>query len=400
MNHPKPSEKRKGLGAGIIAFGVVFALFSLLFRPHTIGAFALATALSLFAGAVIRVMAQGLDVSPTVKTPESLQKVQGNTGDPDVDALLEKGRGMIAEIRAENDRIPDSSLSDKLEKLENLCAEVFRAVYDKPAKAPQIRKFMDYYLPTTLKMVRGFRTLDERGITGAQAQDARPAHRGRAGRGHHGCQRLLENLYRDDVLDLTTDIDVLEQMLKRDSLTESDLERAAAQAARPPASTPRQTASPASVPRAAMSPRREVRPPPRPPPERPHLSPLPDRRLRIMTENQNQAPALTLEPAMTRDKVMMEEAARQLEAAPAAAAEAAAEMDTSMLSEADRRAIEEFAQKIDLNNTDHVLLYGSDAQKKIADFSDSALGHRAHQRHRRSGRNAGQAGQRNQGLRR
>ena len=92
-----------------------------------------------------------------------------------------------------------------------------------------------------------------------------------------------------------------------------------------------------------------------------------------MTENQNQAPALTLEPAMTRDKVMMEEAVKQLEAAPAKAAEAAAEMDTSMLSEADRRAIEEFAQKIDLNNTDHVLLYGSDAQKKIADFSDSAL---------------------------
>ena len=92
-----------------------------------------------------------------------------------------------------------------------------------------------------------------------------------------------------------------------------------------------------------------------------------------MTENQNQAPALTLEPAMTRDKVMMEEAVKQLEAAPAAAAEATAEMDTSMLSEADRRAIEEFAQKIDLNNSDHVLLYGSDAQKKIADFSDSAL---------------------------
>ena len=92
-----------------------------------------------------------------------------------------------------------------------------------------------------------------------------------------------------------------------------------------------------------------------------------------MTENQNQAPALTLEPAMTRDKVMMEEAVKQLEAAPAAAAEATAEMDTSMLSAADRRAIEEFAQKIDLNNTDHVLLYGSDAQKKIADFSDSAL---------------------------
>lgn len=93
-----------------------------------------------------------------------------------------------------------------------------------------------------------------------------------------------------------------------------------------------------------------------------------------MTENQNQAPALTLEPAMTRDKVMMEEAVKQLESTPAAAtSQAAAEMDTSMLSEADRRVIEEFAGKIDLNNTDHVLLYGADAQKKIADFSDSAL---------------------------
>ena len=92
-----------------------------------------------------------------------------------------------------------------------------------------------------------------------------------------------------------------------------------------------------------------------------------------MTEKQTPAPALTLEPAMTRDKVMMEEAVKQLQAAPAAAAKAAAEMDTSMLSGADRRVIEEFARKIDLNNTDHVLLYGSDAQKKIADFSDSAL---------------------------
>ena len=89
---------------------------------------------------------------------------------------------------------------------------------------------MDYYLPTTLKMVRGFRTLDERGITGAQAQDARRRIGDALDVVIHGCQRLLETLYRDDVLDLTTDIDVLEQMLKRDGLTESDLERAAAQA--------------------------------------------------------------------------------------------------------------------------------------------------------------------------
>ena len=197
-------KKSSGLSAGILAFGAVFAIYSALFKPHSIGAYLLALALSGFAGAVIRVMAQGLDTSVNQKTPESLKKVQGETGDPDVDTLLEKGREMIAEIRRENDLIPDSALSDQLDRLENQCAEIFRTVYDKPAKAPQIRKFMEYYLPTTLKMVKGYRMLDERGVNGTEATD--------------------------DVLDLTTDIDVLQQMLKRDGLTQSDLEAAAQQA--------------------------------------------------------------------------------------------------------------------------------------------------------------------------
>ena len=254
MSHPKPSEKRKGLGAGIIAFGVVFALFSLLFRPHTIGAFALATALSLFAGAVIRVMAQGLDVSPTVKTPESLQKVQGNTGDPDVDALLEKGRGMIAEIRAENDRIPDSSLSDKLEKLENLCAEVFRAVYDKPAKAPQIRKFMDYYLPTTLKMLASYRTMSNRGVSVSDMTEARSTVIRGMGMVLTACQKQLDTLYKDDILDVSTDIDVLEQMLKRDGFTEGELSQLRQRAQAPAAQQlPDANPQPLNIPPASSS---------------------------------------------------------------------------------------------------------------------------------------------------
>ncbi len=103
-------------------------------------------------------------------------------------------------------------------------------MYDKPAKAPQIRKFMEYYLPTTLKMVKGYRTLGERGVTGPDAQAARQRIDDALGVVIQGCQKMLDNLYRDDVLDITTDIDVLEQMLKRDGLTETELERAAAQA--------------------------------------------------------------------------------------------------------------------------------------------------------------------------
>ena len=94
-------------------------------------------------------------------------------------------------------------------------------------------------------------------------------------------------------------------------------------------------------------------------------------------------PVLTLDTdSMAKDKAALDDAVSALEktaATPAAvntaqAVEATlADMDTSMLSEADKKSIEDFVQKIDIENPDHVLLYGADAQKKVADFSDSAL---------------------------
>lgn len=95
-----------------------------------------------------------------------------------------------------------------------------------------------------------------------------------------------------------------------------------------------------------------------------------------------QTPVLTLNPSgMAQDKAVLEEVQQALESAPAPTATAAAQAASDAvqqivdanLNEADKQAIQDFVSQIDINNTDHVLLYGADAQKKIADFSDSAL---------------------------
>ena len=229
-NQKKQKKQKSGTGAGFIAFVAVYALLSSIFHPHSLLGYLLTAALSFFGGSIVRVMAQGLDLTTHNKEPESLQKVQADTGNPEVDELLTRGREMIREIRLENDRIPEESLSAKLDELENYCAEIFRAVYQKPAKAPQIRKFMEYYLPTTLKMVKNYRLLGERDLTNRENQKARQRIDDALGVVNDGCRHMLEQLYRDDMLDLTTDIDVLEQMLKRDGLTENDLRKAARQA--------------------------------------------------------------------------------------------------------------------------------------------------------------------------
>lgn len=101
-----------------------------------------------------------------------------------------------------------------------------------------------------------------------------------------------------------------------------------------------------------------------------------------MTENKlPDIPVLTLNPtSMAQDKADLERAAQAMEQAAAPSAQSAAQaasdaveqLDAS-LTEEEKKAIETFVEQIDVNNTDHVLLYGAEAQKKISEFSDSAL---------------------------
>ena len=77
MKRKKQNYQTKGIGSGIVAFGAVFALYSALFKPHSIGGFALAFALSGLVGIIIRIMAQGLDLSTPEKTPKRKKKSWG-----------------------------------------------------------------------------------------------------------------------------------------------------------------------------------------------------------------------------------------------------------------------------------------------------------------------------------
>ena len=90
---------------------------------------------------------------------------------------------------------------------------------------------------------------------------------------------------------------------------------------------------------------------------------------------QNRTPMLSLTPEMPEPAAPSADQARSIQEqpAPAPAAEKAPRLDDSQLTPAERKAIEDFLEKLDVTNPDHVLLFGADAQKKIADFSDTAL---------------------------
>ena len=89
----------------------------------------------------------------------------------------------------------------------------------------------------------------------------------------------------------------------------------------------------------------------------------------------NRTPMLSLTPEAPEPAAPSADQARSIQEQPAPATDAAKapRLDDSQLTPAERKAIEDFLEKLDVTNPDHVLLFGADAQKKIADFSDTAL---------------------------
>ena len=222
----KKKGRRKQYIAGGIAAGVTGALYASLLPLNKPIHFVIFAALMALAGWVVYTMAGGLDVSQ--KAPA--QRPTPVTGNPTVDQLVQQGMKMLSDIREENARIPDETLSARINELEDITRRIFSTVADKPEKAPQIRRFMEYYLPTVLKMLTNYRKLGERGVTGQNADKMKKTVEDAMNVVLGAFVKQHDQLYGSDALDVTAEAKVLETMLRQDGLLESD-RRAGGQAA-------------------------------------------------------------------------------------------------------------------------------------------------------------------------
>ena len=205
-----------------IAMGAAVVLYSLIFPMYRWQHYLIVAGIALLVGRVVFIMAQGLDTSKEAPAQQPIPK----TGDNAVDSLVEKGQEMLAEIRKENDLIPDAQLTAQMNQLDKVANQIFHTVAEHPEKAPQIRRFMDYYLPTTLKMLTGYRKMDERQVKGQNANETRAQIREAMDTVLKAFDKQLDALYQDELLDISTDIDVMETMLRQDGLIDGGVKAA------------------------------------------------------------------------------------------------------------------------------------------------------------------------------
>ena len=203
--------------APIYAAAVVWILYALLFPLYRVGHFALCAAASAAVYLIARLFCRDV-VEEVVEKPEP-------TGNAELDKMISDGNLAIAEMKRLNESIKDEKISRQIDRLEEISGKIFDCVKASPEKLPQIRKFMNYYLPTTLKLLNAYDRMGSQGVSGENISGTMERVENMMGTIVTAFERQLDGLFGDQALDISTDITVLENMMAREGLSDDPIHR-------------------------------------------------------------------------------------------------------------------------------------------------------------------------------
>jgi len=124
----------------------------------------------------------------------------------------------LAELREVISFVGDELISKKASRIEELTEKIFKIVEENPQKQPQLRRFTSYYLPTTLKLLRSYATLEKQGVKGENIMSAKKNIGDILDTLVTGFEQQLDLLFKSDAIDIAADINVLENLMQQDGL--------------------------------------------------------------------------------------------------------------------------------------------------------------------------------------
>ena len=126
-------------------------------------------------------------------------------------------------MRRLNDAIEDEEISRRIDQLEDATGKIIDQVIAHPEKLPQIRKFMNYYLPTTLKLLNAYDRMGAAGVSGENIDGTMGKIESMMDTVVRAFDKQLDALFGDEALDISTDITVLENLLAQEGLAGEQL---------------------------------------------------------------------------------------------------------------------------------------------------------------------------------
>ena len=146
------------------------------------------------------------------------QKLRGTLSE-EVQEVIKEGEAYLEEIRSCNEAIPGVEISNKMYHLENVILRIFKRVEQHPELISDLHKFMDYYLPTTVKLLKAYEELDKQPVEGENIKTAKQEIENTLDTINEAFENLLDSFFRNTAWDVSTDISVLKTMLAQEGLT-------------------------------------------------------------------------------------------------------------------------------------------------------------------------------------
>ncbi|NCC43405.1 MAG: hypothetical protein EOM18_07425 [Clostridia bacterium] len=170
---------------------------------------------------------QYLTVQQQAKEREEQQKLMEERKSQlpeDCQQILDEGREYIQYIKECNADIPGEEISQKLTRLEQIITRIFDEVGKNPSLAGDLRKFMNYYLPTTRKLVDAYREMDKETIASEHIQKTKKEIEDTMDTINQAFENLINSFFEETAWDISSDISVLHTMLAQEGLTKKDFE--------------------------------------------------------------------------------------------------------------------------------------------------------------------------------
>ena len=207
--------------APFYAVAVIWLAYALLFPLYRVSHFLIVGVISAVAFLLLTALCAKTGVPEAEKTEKAQEKPkEESTGNADLDKMLKDGRMAIAEMKRLDESIEDAAVSADIVRLQQVSEKIFARVKEEPAKLPQIRRFMDYYLPTTLKLLNAYDRMGAQGVNGENIDNTMQRVESMMSTIVAAFEKQLDMLFGSEAMDISTDITVLENMMKREGLSE------------------------------------------------------------------------------------------------------------------------------------------------------------------------------------
>lgn len=143
----------------------------------------------------------------------------------ELNSIIKMGRKYIEEIKSVRNELYKEEIALKIDKLQGIANQILNYVEQNPKKLQEVNKFINHYLPITIKLINSYKDLTKQTVQGDNIMNAKNEIEKSIDIINNAFENLLDDLYEDIVLDISTDISVLKTLFKQEGLTEEDFKK-------------------------------------------------------------------------------------------------------------------------------------------------------------------------------